>query len=875
MNRFLPSFVFLFSFSLALIAQVTDDDPFKKMNEKYENKLHKMNSDYEKTTQRMQQEYDDKLKKMNEAFIKYLKGGFNEVEQKKQIEKPVEVPKPVDQPVFETETESKKAPEPIAPKIALIEAPAYSISPIIRKPEAADNYKQPIIVDFFGSKVNLTIDRRSSDLHLTEVTPKAFAQYWGDFSNTYYQLYIESLLNYMEQTNLNDWGIYQVIDHTAKQLYTSGNNREMWKWAMLNQTGYQAKIGYNGNKVCLMLPFMQQVFEKPYYSIEGYNYYLMNDILGNKSIYTYSENFGGAVKKLDLNLPYSLHFNNTDNVITKTTKLPNSETLVQIPMNKTTLDFLSSYPQTDNIVYLNAAMSASVKNALYESIQPVIRGMSETEAVTYLLNYLHHSFEYKTDRDQFGKEKMFFPEEIFYYPYSDCEDRTVLFTRLVNDLLDMDAIALTYFSHMAAAVSFSTPVDGYNFTVSGQNYTICDPTYINAPIGVVMPEYRDYTPLAIKINTNKSMGNIWQSIGKTIEQNNQDNIYISERKLSENGKYIVSGWFKNSITIGDFSYSAYANTRDLWFATFSEGGDLEWFVPVSCSGFAYTKAFNVGKNGNVYALVNYTGSMAIQNTMLGQTENASHIILGLSNKAQPVLAENITFEVPEGKKLAFYGKYKPDGTKVDLLSFPTDKIVFDSDITIDSKNEVVVRGIVGEIEGLTKDVPINLSNATYSPDDDLQENINTLKQQSINQHMISLFAAFNVLSKNGGHMSGLDFRNLIRKNNPEFRKTNPDIYEGLLRLQFVVNKGGVIQIETYKNREVDLLSMQISNNTNLQLIKLSPDNYKLVFLNGAKMRLSNLWHHLNFMTLNQNGTILFDYDNDHSQRKVNLNDLIM
>ncbi len=881
LNKILTAIMVTFFVTTFSVAQVGEKDPFEKMNREYEAKMQRMEQEYAQKMERMQKEYEAKIKRMNTAFESYLKRGFKEVEQKKQVIKPVEVPKPIAQPKFEptsptvkTPTQLAKVPEPIAPKMELVEAPAYSIAPIVASPEGMDDYKEPLNVDFFGSEAHLYIDKRTKELNLSSVNPKAFAKYWDSFTKTYYQIYIESLVNYAQETNLNDWGIYQLIDKSSKKLFTSGNNQDMWKWSILNQAGYQAKIGYHGNTVSLMLPFMQQVFEKPYYSIAGTNYYLIDGKLGKKNLYTYEENFGGAAKKIDLHLPYSLNFTDESNTVTKTTKLPKENEALKLKMDKTIMAFLASYPQTDNVVYLNAAMSGSVKNDLYDYIKPRINGMSETEAVAYLMNYLHNSFEYKTDRDQFGKEKMFFPDEIFYYPYSDCEDRTVLFTRLVNDLLGLDVVALTYFSHMAAAVSFNQQVEGYNFKVAGQNYTICDPTYINAPIGAVMPEYEGYKPIAIKINNNNQMGNIWQMIAKSIEKENEGNIFISDRQMSENGKYVVSGWFSNEVTLGDRTYKSASNTRDLWFASFSENGKMEWFLPLQCSNYGFTQAFSVGKKGNAYALINYAGSINVNQKRLCKSETPAHLILGISNKAQPILTENINFEVPEGKKLAFYGKYRPDGSKIDLLSFPTDRVRFASKITVDSNNEVVVRGVVGEVEGLTKDVPINLSSATYSAENQLEDYMNNYEKQDFNKHMVGLFAAIKLLSQNGGSMSGLTVRNLLKKNNPNFRKENPDVYEGLLRMQFVANKGGVVKVETYKGKNVSLFSMRIKNNSNMQIVRTDNNAYQLKFLNGVDVGKAIIWYNLNSITLNGNGNMLFDYDSDHTKKMVKIDEIV-
>ncbi len=893
MKQILIFIIALLSIASSTLAQ-TGDDPFKKMDEKYEARLNKMNSDYEAKLKRMQEEYDARLKQMNIAFKKYLKKGFTEVEQNESVVKPVEVPKPIKQPEYkpiiaeEVKTPGKlepigdsnpvtspvAMPAPIKPEVIIADATAFSIAPIYRIPEETKAYKTTLTVDFFGSKAPLYIDKRMKNLSLSTVKPGAFASYWDTFSNTYYQLYIESLIDYAKEKNLNDWGIYQLIDKTSKQLFSSANNQTIWAWAMMNQAGYQVKIGYTGSTLSLLVPFMQEVYEKPYYNIEGSNFYLMNTKLGKKSLMTYTENFGGATKKVDLHLPFSLNYTDASNVIVRKTTLPGESQPLKIGMDKTVMAFLASYPQTVNTVYLNAAMSGSVKETLYEYLTPRLEGKSETEAVTFLLDYLHNAFEYKTDRDQFNKEKMFFPDELFYYPYSDCEDRVVLFTRLVNELLGLDAVALTYFSHMAAAVAFSVPVEGYSLLVDNRTYTITDPTYINAPIGAVMPEYEKYTPIAIKINNDSRLNNIWQMIAQSVEKGNEGKVFISDRTVAENGKYMVSGWFKDEIVIGNQDYTAYGGTRDLWFATFDQGGSLEWFLPVKCSNNGFTQAFNVGKKGNVYALINYTGSVNVNRREIARSQHAAHLVLGISNRAQPVLSEAINFEVPEGKKLAFYGKYKADGTKIDLLSFPTDKVSFEPKITVDSKNEVVVRGVIGEIEGLTKDVPITLSSAVFSAEDQIESYMNAYKQQNMNKHMVALFATIKLLAQNGGRISGITVRNLMNKNNPEFYKHNPDVYKGLLSMQFVINDGGVIKVETYKGRNVSLFSMKITNNSNFQIIKPTDDTYQLKFLNGVEVGKAIVWYNLNSLTLNVNGEMEFDYDSDHTKRVIRVDEII-
>ena len=113
--------------------------------------------------------------------------------------------------------------------------------------------------------------------------------------------------------------------------------------------------------------------------------------------------------------------------------------------------------------------------------------MTEIEAANILLNFVQTSLEYKTDDEVWGEERAFFPDETLHYPYCDCEDRAILYTRLVRDLMGLNVVLLYYPGHLATAVNFNEKVSGDYFLVSGKKYVVCDPTFINASVGRTMP----------------------------------------------------------------------------------------------------------------------------------------------------------------------------------------------------------------------------------------------------------------------------------------------------------------------------------------------------------------------------------------------------
>jgi len=164
------------------------------------------------------------------------------------------------------------------------------------------------------------------------------------------------------------------------------------------------------------------------------------------------------------------------------------------------IDFYNNYPQTDYEVYFDASLSPEARYSLLNNLKPIIEGKSEVEAVNILLRFVQTAFEYENDETQFGREKPFFAEETLFYPYSDCEDRSVLFAYLVRNLLGLKVIGLDYPGHIATAVNFSTDIKGDFVEHKSEKYIICDATFINANLGQCMPRLQNVKPKFISID---------------------------------------------------------------------------------------------------------------------------------------------------------------------------------------------------------------------------------------------------------------------------------------------------------------------------------------------------------------------------------------
>ena len=151
-------------------------------------------------------------------------------------------------------------------------------------------------------------------------------------------------------------------------------------------------------------------------------------------------------------------------------------------------EFLGFFSDSTLMTFLLFLITSALP--LLNNLRPLIKGKKEIEAVNFLLRFVQTSFKYKTDQENFSYEKVLFPEETLFYAYSDCEDRSIMFSFLIKNLTNLDIVAIKYKNHLATAVKFSNTLKGERIFYNQEEYLIADPTYINANAGMIMPQFR-------------------------------------------------------------------------------------------------------------------------------------------------------------------------------------------------------------------------------------------------------------------------------------------------------------------------------------------------------------------------------------------------
>jgi hypothetical protein len=139
----------------------------------------------------------------------------------------------------------------------------------------------------------------------------------------------------------------------------------------------------------------------------------------------------------------------------------------------------------------NTPLNEQIKNDIYPTLKKCLEGKSQFEAVSMILNFVQTGLVYEYDNKVWGEDRPFFAEESLFYPYCDCEDHSIVFSRLVRDLLGMKVILVYYPGHLYTAVHFDDPVPGDFITLDNKKYTVCDPTYKVAGIGRTQPNMKN------------------------------------------------------------------------------------------------------------------------------------------------------------------------------------------------------------------------------------------------------------------------------------------------------------------------------------------------------------------------------------------------
>lgn len=365
-------------------------------------------------------------------------------------------------------------------------------------PKPAVNTSRALPFMFYGTECSVSLNS-THRIRLASLQENVVAAEWEKIASGKYDTLVGECLDIKKALTLNDWGYYMLVRNVCDKFCGEGSNESVLLQSFLmSEAGYKMRLARGDNRLCLLLAVDTRVYAKPYFTISGDTFYLLDNRTSATSYNICNFSIPGE-RELSMtmhNLP-QLSYRAATPMTRSDSK---TQTSVMVTPNANLADFMSDYPACSWEVYAATKLSESTAVALYPTLGRMIEGKSDVEAVGLLMSFMHNAFPYKTDPQQFGSERTLFAEEMFVYKYSDCEDRSILFARLVKELVGLDVILLNYPDHIATAVHFNESVKGDYVELRGERYTVCDATYIGSKVGEAMPEFRGVSAKIIRVN---------------------------------------------------------------------------------------------------------------------------------------------------------------------------------------------------------------------------------------------------------------------------------------------------------------------------------------------------------------------------------------
>lgn len=475
-------------------------------NESYEEFRKKTRESFGSFREKAHEDYQSFRKDINQRYADWMEGKWTPSD----VHDPIDIPEPEVKPVPPVvlpvkEDEPDVEPEPVEekeiPTVVVVPEPVVlpllepQPQPIVPVAPPVTAPVVPMSVYYLGTTINLSpYQSWLSEGHKLSLAD--MPQAWTTMSDGRYEQLLAECLRERTDRNMCDWAYLCFLQTVTDRICGADTDASRLLTAYLfAQSGYKMRLGWGGGKAMMLFASDYLIYNTPYY-------FVGND---PERYYPFVKEKIDNVDICDIAFPeehaLSLRLDRLPIVgeeATEPRKLSSrrySAFSLDMSVNKNMIDFFDTYPTSEiNYdmmtrwgMYAQTPLTEMVAWQVEEKMRPLVADMSQLDVVKRLLNWVQTAFKYEYDEVVWGYDRAFFAEESLFYPYCDCEDRSILFSQLVRRLTDARVALILYPGHMATAVKFdSQDVKGDYITINGEKYTVCDPTFVNAGVGMTM-----------------------------------------------------------------------------------------------------------------------------------------------------------------------------------------------------------------------------------------------------------------------------------------------------------------------------------------------------------------------------------------------------
>lgn len=446
---------------------------------------------YDAFKKQKQTEYADFRQKANRDYAEFMRKAWVWHQAKSCLPMPTRPDPPVPAPVPPTLDKGQPLKEKITPYKTIIDATPVieqpiPVAPIPEIEQTEGSFR------FYSYGTAMQVRLNEDDRFSLQSTAEAdVAEAWENLSGSAYNNLIRDCLTIRAHYQLCDWAYLCTLEQLANSFLGKDTPEAVLLQAFLfNQSGYQVRLGRSkSNRLYMLIASRHIIYDMNFFDIDGQQFYPIH--YNEDGLFIFNHTFP---KEQQLSLEVNREQLFAENLSPARTLQSKGEYALSVTLafNKNLLDFYNTYPQsyvnndgtTKWRFYAQTPICHTIKEKLYSVLKTAINGKSEQEAANILINFVQTAFTYGYDDEIWGGDRPFFADETLYYPYSDCEDRAILFSKLIRDLLHLDTVLLYYPGHLAMAICFHENAGGHTLVINNKKFTYCEPTCSGyAPIG--------------------------------------------------------------------------------------------------------------------------------------------------------------------------------------------------------------------------------------------------------------------------------------------------------------------------------------------------------------------------------------------------------
>ncbi len=728
--------------------------------------------------------------------------------------------------------------------------------PGIRKPESEAFTSVKCTFLFYGLPISISYDKLITMTKIKSASEDSISVFWSSFARSNSNRLIDHLMDYRDLHGLGDWGYFQLVKAASGHIFRDDRlNTDLMAWALMIRSGFDVRMAFNQSSTTLLFPSAGIIYNKQFVVIGQQRFYLDRE-LKSQLLLTCEQPFRDTFGVIDLKFYKSLNF--TGKLIARKFVFPwnNKNYVFTFRFNPEVVRFYNNYPQTDQSVYFRAPLTSILKEDLLNQLFPVVSKMDEGEAVAFLQQFVQRVFSY-TPLTQNGEAfKSRFAEQSIASKSGDDRSKAVLFSWLTKIVAGLPVVGVEFPGYYSTAVGFNEPAEGDFYLWNRRRYYIVDPTFLNAPVGVIMPEFSGLAAQLIALENADSQSEnalkIWNQalkLGALRGGTGQDVVF------DRRGRGLITGYFKNNDSYVPF------------IACFSQWNSLQWIRKFEGDAKAIAFAITLVNNDEIYVAGTFEGELTMNGRSLHSVIYADLFIAQFNQNGELVWMKSVGINpAVEENKLSYAVKFDRSGNNISIQYSNEDERNLRTGFGPVSETGLYFIGSGISTPGY---VPFSWTTASTDIPGSIYKEYNSLVKNKYQPTTAGILALIKLLQNHGAQITGSQIQTSLTKHEPSYQVKHPLFFKAMGRIEKLVTDNGVVTLTIIGGKPITLTNLVIDDGARFYLRSFGNGDISVGIISGVRKMIKEVVLPVNSLLIDSSsGNLIVDYDYDHTVKTI-------